>query len=197
MAYLLEERLAGHEVAQTWRVVSAGTKAMVGSRMCRAAARTIESSASGHTFVREHRSQQLTETMVRSAALVLVASKYERIAVTGLSPEARAKTFTMLEGARLAGLAADRGVVVWPQQEPGRLEPLRATLHQHRGQLPDGDPSRTPWQRWVSRLRHHDPLEIQDVHRGEVWSHAPVVGALDWASDTFVGSVARLNGGSA
>lgn len=85
--------------ARAVRVVSAGLRAPVGSRMGRRArviADALGADGSGH------RAQQITEATIRSADLVLVSSADQRDAVLGLVPAALRSTFTIREAGRIA-----------------------------------------------------------------------------------------------
>jgi protein-tyrosine phosphatase len=92
------ERLLAAELGPSVDVGSAGTHALRGEPMTAPMARLVEEagcSAAGF------RARQLTEELVRSASLVLTATREHRSAVVELVPAAVRRTFTLREFARL------------------------------------------------------------------------------------------------
>ena len=82
------------------QVASAGLAAPVGSHMrtrSRSIAATLGADASGHRAV------QITEAMIRTADLVLVAEASQREKVLGFVPGALKHTFTIREAGAIAG----------------------------------------------------------------------------------------------
>jgi low molecular weight protein-tyrosine phosphatase len=87
------------DVAQDVRVISAGLGAPAGRPM-RTKTRVIAESLGADGS--EHRATQITDDAVRSADLVLVASRDQVDSVLGLVPAALRTTFTIREAGRLA-----------------------------------------------------------------------------------------------
>lgn len=113
------------DVAHDVRVISAGLGAPVGRPM-RTRTRVIAESLGADGS--EHRATQITEEAVRSADLVLVASRDQVDSVLGLVPAALRTTFTIREAGRIAeGMSA--------ASAPGSIDELRsrvAALGEHR-----------------------------------------------------------------
>ena len=93
---LLRAKLRGLE--SIIEVRSAGTRVRAGEAMT-PEARAVSEALGGELVV--HHAQALTETLVRSADLVLTATLEHRAAVVSLLPRASRTTFTMLEFAQL------------------------------------------------------------------------------------------------
>ena len=112
-AWYLPPALARHV-----RVMSAGLRAPVGSSMrsrTRIIAGALGSEASGH------RASQISEDAIRSADLVLVASRDQVDGVLALVPGALRSTFTIREAGRIAATLAD-------VPAPDSIEALRACV---------------------------------------------------------------------
>ena len=86
-------------IASSVRVTSAGLQAPVGSKMRSRTRRIAE--ALGADGAASHRARQITEEMIRSADLVLVASSDQRESVLGMVPSALRSTFTIREAGRI------------------------------------------------------------------------------------------------
>jgi len=81
------------------RVVSAGTRAVVGSGAFPAMAELLDSMV---VPTHSHQATQLTPQLVRDASAVVVMTRAHRSEVVGMEPSAVRRTFTLRELARLA-----------------------------------------------------------------------------------------------
>jgi protein-tyrosine-phosphatase len=105
------------DAATEIRLVSAGTRAVVGSAM------------HPHTalVLADFRAQQLTEAMPATADLILTMTRSHRRDVLAAAPRGLARTFTLLEAAALLGLLTnDAGFV--GSTFPDRVRSLVAAL---------------------------------------------------------------------
>jgi protein-tyrosine phosphatase len=142
------ERLLARALGPSVLVHSAGTHALAGEPMTAPMARLVEEAgcATGG-----FRARQLTEGYVRSADLVLTATRDHRSAVVELLPSAVRRTFTLRELARLltgaelsglpAGTVAERLAAALPQavaqrgrvqasaEDDAVVDPFRAPAH--------------------------------------------------------------------
>ncbi|MCV2491123.1 hypothetical protein OF117_17375 [Geodermatophilus sp. YIM 151500] len=92
------------EDANTLRLSSAGTRAVVGAGMHRDSAPVLAAlGGSGSGFV----ARQLTDEIAADADLTLALTREHRRAVLQQAPRALARTFTLLEAADLASLVPD------------------------------------------------------------------------------------------
>lgn len=105
-------------LAPRFVVGSAGTRAAVGARMA-PPVRALVAGLIGSE--REHRAAQLSDQVVASADLVLVASRKHRDAVLERVPAGLRRTFTIREAGRIAD-------VLGPRSAPGDVEELRAVV---------------------------------------------------------------------
>jgi protein-tyrosine phosphatase len=122
------------------------------------------------------RARELTTEMVRSADLVLVASREHRAAVVTMVPRAATRTFTLREFGRLsAGVAAAR----LPADAVDRGRALVAAAAGRRGLVPAGpegddlaDPYGAP-----ARAFEHCAADIVELLRAPLDLWAPGLGA--------------------
>jgi protein-tyrosine phosphatase len=115
---LLDEQL---NRSRTVEVVSAGTRAESGHRVCEIVKREL-----GHDeFAETHRSQALRADIVSSSALILTAEMSQRTAVLRLDLKSRQRTFSFLEAASLT-----RAVDTQRRMDSGQhlLNPLNEQL---------------------------------------------------------------------
>ncbi len=108
------ERLLARALGPSVLVHSAGTYALAGEPMTAPMARLVEEAgcAAGG-----FRARQLTEGLVRSADLILTATRDHRSAVVELLPSAVRRTFTLRELARLLTGAELSGLPAAPMAE--------------------------------------------------------------------------------
>lgn len=118
---LLTRQLGGE--ASAVPVASAGTHAVPGYPMHPHAARlTAERGTDPEAF----RSRPLHAEQLRTAGLILTATRAQRTTCVSLAPSALHRTFTLRQFARLATAAAEQGVVeqCWAAPD-GRRDPVR------------------------------------------------------------------------
>jgi protein-tyrosine phosphatase len=114
------------------RVTSAGLRAPVGSPMARRSRVIAEAlGADGSAHV----ARQITEETVRSADLVLVASRRQRDDVIALVPAALRSTFTIREAGRIAETLPDLGAPVSAEELRARV----AAIAERRSAVRGGD----------------------------------------------------------
>lgn len=191
MEFLTSERLHAQGVGPSWHFSSAGASAAGDQEMCAKSAAALTKLPGGAEFAEAHRSRPLTRELVDQAALILVTTRKERSAVAKLSPAARERTFTMIEAARLAEAAAERGDAPWLGEETPTLDRLVAVLHARRGTLAVGRAAKPP-RKLRSGRRETDPLDVPDVHTGGVRSHTPVHRAVAWSSSHLADAIVTL-----
>jgi protein-tyrosine phosphatase len=182
-------RFHEHGVRQPWTLISAGTKAQAGQRMCADVAAAAETLPGGADFARSHRSRLLDAELVENAGLILVSSQKERSAVARISPSARARTFTMIETALLAESAVARGMTL---PEGTALSEVSGTLHLNRGAI--ANEARPTLGRRLGRRLTERPtgLDVHDVHLGEIKTHGPVVADLQWTAEHLAQAMSSL-----
>lgn len=129
----LDERL-GPE-AETIRLVSAGTRAVVGSGMHPDTALVLQGfGAEAGDF----RAQQLNDSLIDAADLTLAMTRAHRRDVLERAPRSLARTFTLREAAALlAGL--DRDVAKHMRSPADRARAFVAALAAERARRPPGD----------------------------------------------------------
>lgn len=108
-------------IASNVQVTSAGLQAPVGSKMRSRTRRIAE--ALGADRAASHRARQITEEMIRSADLVLVAERQQRESVLGMVPSALRSTFTIREAGRIVEQLPE-----WPAPAPASVGELRARV---------------------------------------------------------------------
>lgn len=96
LAELLRERL---HLRHGMLVLDAGTHARVGAPACPTMSAALDLSESA---IAEHRATQFTAELAARSDLILAAGVPERRRAAEIAPEARAKTFTVIEAVRLA-----------------------------------------------------------------------------------------------
>jgi protein-tyrosine-phosphatase len=123
-------RAAAVEHALDWQVRSAGTLAVRGDPIDPRTQAALVARGVEPAVLSQWRSQRLDAELVADADLILAADSRHRAAVAMIDPRARARTFLLLQFARLAGDAAA------DQPRTGRelIEAVRCA--QGRGQPP-------------------------------------------------------------
>jgi protein-tyrosine-phosphatase len=175
--------VAGHDHADAWSFSSAGTAASAGQPMCASSAAYLRRLDGGDAFAAQHRSQLLSESLIRTAGLVLVTSQAERSAVARMDTEARSRTFTMVEAGLLieATLRGEDPL----QAPPDGLAQLVDAMNARRGTvLAPERPGIVPGIVQRLRRREHAPssYDIGDVHTGTARWHRPVLNDLSWTA---------------
>lgn len=166
------ESLAARDESAQWRVVSRGVSVVRAHSMCATAAELTEGEA-GHAAAATHRSTQLTDVDVKSAELIIAASRDERAAIARMVPASRTHTFTLKEAVALGALAFDaqeRERVAANTADGRTLSAYAELLHQRRGRVPVTPRGRFGAVRalWASG---DDPQDIPDVHHGGARRH--------------------------
>jgi protein-tyrosine phosphatase len=118
-AHLLAQRL-GAAVRPFW-LASAGIEAVVGSAIHPDTRRQLEPWGLAGTDADRFTARQLEMGMIEQADVILTASVQQRSAVLRLCPPALAKTFTVLEFARLIGTVDPGALPVDPVQRAHAL----------------------------------------------------------------------------
>lgn len=103
--YMLRQRLSETPTNQV-RISSAGTAAVVGEAIDPRMAELLSGKGLGTSM---HRSRRVTREDLLAATLILAMGTDHRAQVATLAPEARTKTFTLLEFSRLAEMMVQRG----------------------------------------------------------------------------------------
>ena len=189
MEFMTADNLRRLGIRSSWTLGSAGVAAQAGDELCETAARTLSRLPRGARFVDTHRARLLELAHVEAADLILVASNAERPKVVGLSPEARSRTFTMVEAALLAESAVREPRLPWREDEP--LGGLLANMQAARGRI--SLPAQPPLGRRVLRQDHApDSLDVRDVHTGESSAHRHTLADIRWASEHLSEALAAL-----
>jgi protein-tyrosine phosphatase len=139
-------RLLADALGPDVEVRSAGTEATPGALACPEATAWVETQFGTGRRRRTpppHRATLLDSGLIRSAALVLTATRAHRAAVIRLAPAAQANTFSLAQAARLARWATAQPADLLTPLD-GRVEPaawLAARLASGRGRvtLPERD----------------------------------------------------------
>jgi protein-tyrosine phosphatase len=167
MQFLVNREVLRKDPDSPWRFISAGTAAHPGDQMCSSSAGVVGASPEGTEFVRRHAARVLDAGLVDHADIILTASLAERAVVAQLAPEARSRTFTILEASLLAeaggALRADQGRTA---------QSLAEALHAARGSLSG---IQTRGSKWRRNGQVTGQLDIPDVHQGESRNHRQVV----------------------
>ncbi|WP_447647358.1 arsenate reductase/protein-tyrosine-phosphatase family protein [Microbacterium forte] len=171
-AFLLGRELPGADVS------SAGVTARAGDPLCRFTEERIAAFAGNADLVKEHVATRLDVNSVDRADLILTASEAERSAVAMLAPEARPKTFTLVE-------AAHGARSVSPLAVDTSFGELAVRMHAQRG-LVDLPEARRRHR--FSPLRSSYGIAIPDAHIGETRKHDEVYRAVTEAVMMFAGA---------
>jgi protein-tyrosine phosphatase len=168
----------------------AGVDAVNGVAICERVAEHI--GASGADFARAHRTRVLDAGHVRSASLILTASKVERSAVARLDPSARARTFTVREAAALMN-----GSAALPPADARAsvFERFAAAANARRGLIVPAVPirSRRP-ARWLFGRDSSDPLDVPDGHTRSRREHLATIADVADAVEGIVAGLRRVAG---
>ncbi|MEY2848663.1 MAG: hypothetical protein RI885_1328 [Actinomycetota bacterium] len=180
-AAALSELLPGG--AQAIDVSSAGVRARPGMPPCSRILTSSTLDGSAADLRATHRSRVVTPQAIDAADLILTAEAAHRATICSVSPEARSKTFTLLEAVALAdvvrrseGWAPRAALAEWVQVLDGA-----------RGRIPT--PLRAPW--W----RHRAPSEELDISDGHVEGrrqHARTIATIETAVGRLVGALPDL-----
>lgn len=165
-----------------WRISSAGTRVGPGGlEICQVSA-SIADAESGNTTKqkRAHRSQALDADALRSADLILTASRAERSAVAALVPEVRSRMFTLREAVHLgAEPVQERELELELLAQLGSdADDLRGVrryaraLHARRGFVTLPAVRRT-----LFGARRRNPYDIADAHHGSDREHEAMLRA--------------------
>lgn len=157
--------------ATPWTVAlgSAGTAALIGEPVHPLTARALQDrgvAADGHA------ARTVISAYLAPAGLILAATRTHRIPLVGLLPTARPRTFTVLEFARLAPVAAREARDPWE---------LVAVANRLRGDVPPAHPADD---------------DLADPIRGTAADHEAVVRLVDDAARTIAGVLAVLHHGT-
>ena len=171
-AFLLGEALPGAEVT------SVGVTARTGDPLCRFTDERISAVPDGARFAKAHVATRLDAESVARADLILTASEAERSAVAVLDPEARPRTFTLVEAAYSARALAPLPVGV-------DLRELAERMHAQRGTV---DLPRVRRRHRLSPLRSSYGIAIPDAHIGDTRRHSEVYRTVADAVEMFAGA---------
>jgi protein-tyrosine phosphatase len=145
-------------------VQSAGTRVTSGSTPCERAASLVLSADRESGSARTSKPRSLDLRLVQSADLILTAERSHRGAVARLMPEARPKTFTILEATQYAHLTAGELAAV-DISSPYGVDRFRAwvkVLNSGRGRLPLVES--TTRRRTFRKSTTDSLLDIEDGH---------------------------------
>jgi len=163
-----------------WRISSAGTRVGPGGlEICQVSA-SIADAESGNTAKqkRAHRSQALDADALRSADLILTASRAERSAVAALVPEVRSRMFTLREAVHLGAEPVQERELELLAQLGSDADDLRGVrryaraLHARRGFVTLPAVRRT-----LFGARRRNPYDIADAHHGSDREHEAMLRA--------------------
>ncbi|MBC9227574.1 hypothetical protein GL325_14695 [Aeromicrobium sp. 636] len=135
MTMLLSEGLARTASRDRVLVRDAGTRVRAGEPGC---AEIADRAGWDPAPMRAHRARPLTKELLGVSDLILTVSASERSAVAQLDPEARARTFTVLEAIRLDALSSELGLVPAGRRvtAESRIFRLPGRLHAGRSHTP-------------------------------------------------------------
>lgn len=180
----LGQAMAGAGWLNELTVASAGIQARTDQPVCRVVMMRLKDDAPVmHSDLVSRRSRRLSTAMIDQADLILTATREQRSAVAIASPEARSRTFTLIEAVLLAEhlAAADRSPHPWPRSSAARLIALVQALNKARGSItiPSAERSVLPWQR--GKRAGNDGLDIADGHHGSHRQHNRTLDLVDGA----------------
>lgn len=197
IALRLQQRLPDAIRVPSLLVNSVGTDAVGDSAICDVVLRHLADSSDKERAAL-HSSRRLDRTAVVAAQLILTAETRERAQVSRLDPNARARTFTLLEAVQLSGLE--------PRSEESRLldecvsADLRLTviaqiLHSRRGLV--NSPARPILDKLFSRDRLHEPdlrINVADAHQSGRTRHRAVINEIESATKRLTANLEKLCG---
>lgn len=168
---LLRARFAAAGVEA--RIVSAGTRALVGHDMTpEAAALSVEYGGGKH----HHRAQQLTAGLIADAHLVVTATREHRSAVVSMYPKSTRYAFTLNQ---LARLTADAPVEP-ATTHPATITSYVAAIAASRGMTPPP--------------AHAGDDDIEDPYRQSAAVYARVAASIDAAVSTITTGISAFIG---
>ncbi|WP_243231855.1 hypothetical protein [Microbacterium sp. CIAB417] len=167
-AFLLGRELPG------LLVESAGVAARAGDALCRFTRQRITALPDGSRFVQQHVVRRLDTDLIGRADLILTASPSERSAVAVRSPEARTRTFTLVEAAHSAKALSET-------ERPSTLAGLAEMMNARRGRVTLPPVHRG---RWTTRSARFG-IAIPDAHIGETQRHSVVYRSIEDAVGMF------------
>lgn len=182
IAYLASRRLRPAGFVTPPSFASAGASARGNVAVCHTMRSRLAGSPGWDALATGHRSARLTESDVENAELILAATADERGAVALLRPDARTRTFTLLEAAALAEHAVARGF----RGVAVEIAAIAETMNAQRGRIEPPEPGR--WQRLRGRRADFD---IPDAHTSRA-RHERVFDEIDDASRRWGAAVATL-----
>lgn len=178
---LMELVLRAQGDAAQWQISSAGTRVgSAGTRMCVTSAEIAEASGDAETpiLAAGHRSEAIDTDALRSADLILTASRAERSAVAAAAPEARSRAFTLREAIHLGAepVAASEFEIIAEFDADAAaatgLARYAEALHARRGFTAPPKTSRSLFGR-----RRRNPFDIADAHHDSAREHRAMLTA--------------------
>lgn len=164
-----------------WNVSSRGVAVVRSGSMCHFAADLVDTSPSEPAAVAAHRPQQIDRETIDRQHLLIVAARPERARIAQLAPNARSRTFTLLEALALGRreLSDDELARLTVGDGGAHLvEGYAAVLDARRGQVQPA-----PARRGAFGLRQAPhPYDIPDVHHGGDRAHKRTLRRLRSAS---------------
>ncbi len=149
-------------------VLSAGTDAAPGNHLCTHAAGMLAGRDRDLAFVSTHRSRRLSTKLIGNADLILTASIRERSLVARLDPEARPRTFTIVEFDRLLSILPT-------VSGPATLSAVVAQVHQQRWRATSEHWREPAILTRLNPLRARDGLNLRDAHTVRNSIHGPIL----------------------
>lgn len=152
---LLSEAVGDRHGSSTFVVTSAGTRTRPGAQACSLVMSLADARGGrGASLLARHRSARITVEALDAADLILTATLEHRSSIASMSPDARAKAFSLQEAATLAEGLRLRS----PDDDALEFSEWVRRLDASRGHVPRVS-TRTPW-----RKSMHNEFDIPDGH---------------------------------
>ncbi len=168
------EAVHGHPLLSLVIVQSAGSVPALTAETCD---RVAQLTAGAHS--RPISPRALTPRLIARADLILTAEEGHRSLVARIMPQARSKTFTLVEASTIARAAFDDGYL--RRAEEGspeeKLRAFVARLNSLRGVIPL--PATKPKRRMLGRTTETPALDIVDAHNLSSRLHARTLAIVD------------------
>ncbi|WP_144876724.1 hypothetical protein [Microbacterium sp. 1.5R] len=182
IAYLASRQLQSAGFVVPPVLASAGVSARGNVAVCHTMRARLAGEPGWDDLASAHRSSRMTADDVEQAELILAATAAERGAVALMRPDARARSFTLLEAAALAEHAVARGI----RGVALEVGALAETMNAQRGRVEPPEPGR-----WWNLRSGGIGFDIPDAHTSRA-RHGRVFDTIDDAARRWGASIARL-----
>ncbi|WP_082758483.1 hypothetical protein [Microbacterium paraoxydans] len=166
---LMAQVLRASAEEQLWDITSAGIRVGPGDRpMCEAAVEVARAVGAG-AGADDHRSSAVDADRIRTADLILTASRAERSFISQLVPQARSKAFTLREALHLGAAVfgeENASALLDDERAADGLAAYAAALHGRRGFVAPPKTRRT-----LLGRRRSNPFDIPDAHHDAARAH--------------------------